>query len=106
MIRHLVGGLAVVFLAAACLPTVQTGPGNGGETVVEETEIHQPEGEDSCGAARLQHLVGMDWPQPLPEGTMVRAIPHGVPATADFFAERVNIELAPDGRRIQRIWCG
>ena len=106
MIRLLVGGIAVVFLAAACLPTVQTGSRSGGETVTEETEIHEPGNEDSCGAEQLQHLIGLDWPQPLPEGTMVRAIPHGAPATADFFAERVNIELAPDGRRIQRIWCG
>jgi hypothetical protein len=110
MIKHLVAGLLVATLTAGCLPVIETGPQRGEGPVVDGMPYEEPvpeERADMCGASRVQHLVGGDWPQPLPAGmTVVRVIPYGLPATADHNPERVNVDLEPDGRRIRAIWCG
>ncbi len=64
--------------------------------------------EESCGAERLQYLVGQD------EGALaamtfeagaVRVIRPGQAVTMDFSPSRLNLELDGSGR-IQRVYCG
>ena len=64
-------------------------------------------GDDPCGAAQLQHLVG----EPAAEhefgakDQQVRVIPPGLSVTMDYVPERLNVETDEDGI-ITRIYCG
>jgi hypothetical protein len=62
--------------------------------------------ENACGAAELQDLVGRDAAvlQTMRFGQTVRIIRPGMAVTADYSAERLNIEI--DGREtIVRVSC-
>jgi len=83
----------VLMLAAACMP--------------EEEPTVTRSGDDPCGAAALQHLVG----EPAAQhefGTgdqKVRIIPPGLSVTMDYLPERLNVETDEAGI-ITRIYCG
>lgn len=70
--------------------------------------VEEPVVEDACGAAELQHLVGM--PASAAEGMTapgpVRVFRSGQPITMDHRPDRLNVELDARGRRIDRIFCG
>jgi hypothetical protein len=78
---------------AACMPGEEATPA--------------PPGEDACGAAALQDLVG----EPVAghefdsNNRPVRIIPPGTAVTMDFNPERLNVETDADGV-IVRIYCG
>ena len=63
--------------------------------------------EDSCGAAKVQHHLGItydarnfeDLSQPL------RVVPPGSAVTLDHQSDRLNIDLDAQGNII-RFWCG
>ena len=65
------------------------------------------EGEDACGAAELQGLIGQ------PETVLatmrfsqvVRVIGPGMAVTMDYSPDRLNIDVGEDGL-ITRLWCG
>lgn len=91
--------LALLAVAAACTP-------KDGET---ESAAGEPPaaGDDSCGAAELQSLVGTSVgaldPATLPEPR--RVIFFGQAVTMDFRAERLNVEIGKDDK-IARVFCG
>jgi hypothetical protein len=62
---------------------------------------------ESCGAERLQHLVGE--PQSALESAKItaptRILPPGSMMTMDHRPDRLNVDL-DDAGRITRIWCG
>lgn len=64
-------------------------------------------GEDACGAAGFQGLVGTSVgaldADALPEGR--RIIFPGQGVTMDFRAERLNVEIGADDR-VARVYCG
>jgi hypothetical protein len=64
-------------------------------------------GDDACGAAGLQTLVGTSVgtldPATLPDPN--RVIFPGQAVTMDFQAERVNVEIGPDDS-VARVYCG
>jgi hypothetical protein len=84
--------------AAACTPK------EGG---TETADAAPAAGEDACGAAGLQSLVGTSVgsldPATLPEPR--RVIFYGQAVTMDFRAERLNVEIGKDDR-IARVFCG
>lgn len=62
---------------------------------------------DTCGAGRLQHLVGGPLPQRFPVAGPVRIFATGDPVTMDFNPQRVNVEVERQNRRrIVAITCG
>lgn len=89
--------LVLLVAAAACAP-------KDGETTEAAAD---PAGEDACGAAGLQSLVGTSVgtldPAALPEPR--RVIFFGQPVTMDFRAERLNVEIGKDDR-VARVFCG
>ncbi len=64
-------------------------------------------GDDACGAAALQALVGTSVgtldPAALPDPN--RVIFPGQAVTMDFRAERLNVEIGTDDR-VARVFCG
>lgn len=69
--------------------------------------VSPPRGDDTCGAGRLQHLVGGPLPQPFPAQGPVRIFATGQPVTMDYSAHRLNVEVAGGNRqRIVAITCG
>lgn len=83
-------------ILAAGLILAWTGPGgaNGGA------------GDDGCGAAALQALVGRPVAEvrgELPDEA--RIIPPGSAVTQDHRPERLNVDL-DEGDVIVRLWCG
>ena len=73
-----------------------------------QVPVAETPSEDACGAAALQHLVGMR--ATAAEGMTapgpVRVFRSGQPITMDYRTERLNIELDARGRSIIRIFCG
>jgi hypothetical protein len=62
---------------------------------------------ERCGAAGLQHLVGQSWPQTLPpRHADARVYRTGDPLTMDHRPDRLNIEIARNGRRVVAVSCG
>jgi hypothetical protein len=62
---------------------------------------------DSCGAARLQHLVGGPTPVAFDVTGPVRIFAQGDAVTMDFNAQRLNVLLDSATRtRILAITCG
>lgn len=72
-----------------------------------EGEAAASGGEDACGAAGLQSLVGTSVgaldASALPEPR--RVIFPGQPVTMDFRQERLNVEIGPDDK-VARVFCG
>jgi len=64
-------------------------------------------GEDACGAAARQDLVGTSVgaldPATLPDPN--RVIFPGQAVTMDLQAERLNVEIGPDDQ-VARVYCG
>ena len=85
--------LLLLMLASACMS--------------DEKPVTAGTGDDACGAAALQHLVG----EPAAEHTFgsgdqpVRIIPPGLSVTMDYNPERLNVETDESGI-ITRIYCG
>lgn len=77
----------------------------GGKDRTEEPDIVLP--TDSCGALRLQGLVGQ--PAEVLESIRftqpVRVVGPGQPVTMDFNPQRLNVETT-DADRIKRLACG
>lgn len=61
---------------------------------------------DPCGAASLQHLVGAPLPDDFAPPDPARVFDRGDPVTMDFRPERLNVELDPESRRVDRVFCG
>jgi hypothetical protein len=106
MIRLIVG--AGVVLLAACV--------SGQPPSYRELEqmAHRQQGEaigrpppDTCHAAAHQDLIGADGAgidlSTLPAGA--RVICHGCAVTLDYRADRLNVELGPDGK-VASLRCG
>ena len=64
-------------------------------------------GEDTCGAAALQGLVGQtgEIATLLVLDRPIRVITPGMPVTRDYRLDRINFDL-DDAGGIVRIWCG
>jgi hypothetical protein len=90
--------LALLAALAACTPK------EGG---TETADAGPAAGDDSCGAAELQSLVGTSVgaldPATLPEPR--RVIFFGQTVTMDFRAERLNVEIGKDDK-VARVFCG
>ena len=90
--------LGLLAALAACTP-------KEGET--ETADAAPAAGEDACGAAGLQSLVGTSVgsldPATLPEPR--RVIFFGQAVTMDFRAERLNVEIGKDDK-VARVFCG
>ncbi len=86
--------VAVLVGLAACTPA-------------DEAATSVAAGDDACGAAGLQSLVGTSVgtldPATLPDPN--RVIFPGQAVTMDFRAERVNVEIGPDDL-VVRVYCG
>lgn len=94
--RNVAGMALVALMLAGCAPVGAGVPAQPAEP-----------GEDACGAAALQGLVGQ--PESVLE-TMrfagpVRVITPGMAVTMDYNAARLNIEV-DEGRVIWRVTCG
>ena len=88
---------ATVFAAlmlVACAPQ-----GNGSDDL--------PPPETTCGADKLQHLIGLPYePRDFEaEGRPLRILPPGSMMTMDHRPNRLNVELDQNSD-ITRIWCG
>ena len=90
--------LALLAAAAACTP-------KDGETQI--ADAGPAAGENACGAAELQSLVGTSVgsldPATLPEPR--RVIFFGQAVTMDFRADRLNVEIGKDDK-VARVFCG
>lgn len=90
--------LALLAAAAACTP-------KDGET--QTADAGPATGENACGAAELQSLVGTSVgsldPATLPEPR--RVIFFGQAVTMDFRADRLNVEIGKDDK-VARVFCG
>ncbi|MCL4676409.1 MAG: hypothetical protein KJZ59_10405 [Pararhodobacter sp.] len=88
-------------------PRVSPGsPGAGSPGAAPPVLSPGPSG-DTCGASRLQHLVGGPVPQPFPARGPVRIYASDEPVTMDHNPQRVNVEVTPGNRRrIVAISCG
>lgn len=88
---------ALLAALAACTPGARTALGSG----------PIPAGENACGAAARQDLVGTSVgaldPATLPEPN--RVIFPGQAVTMDLQAERLNVEIGPDDA-VARVYCG
>lgn len=73
---------------------------------VEEPPVAMP-GEDACGAADLQTLVGQPASvlQTMRFGVETRIIRPGMAVTMDYRGDRLNIEIDA-GEVIARVVCG
>lgn len=78
----------------------------------EMTRRHQREAvsrpePDTCRMSEHRHLIGQDGAaidrSSLPAGA--RVICHQCPVTMDYSAERLNVELGPDGK-VANLRCG
>lgn len=63
-----------------------------------------PAGEDSCGLAQNQHLVGMEEGQ-FQTPANARVICFGCMATMDYSASRLTIQIGP-GHKVASLRCG
>lgn len=72
-----------------------------------DAPVDVAQGEDACGAAGFQTLVGTSVgtldPSTLPEPR--RILFPGQAATLDFAAERLNVEIGSDDL-VARVYCG
>jgi hypothetical protein len=88
----------ILVVAAACTP-------KDGET--QTADAGPAAGENACGAAELQSLVGTSVgsldPATLPEPR--RVIFFGQAVTMDFRADRLNVEIGKDDK-VARVFCG
>ena len=107
------GALALAVAGCTASPGKSTPPPGEAPPTPSEAPSTAPEaGSDPCGAsklaryvdtapttdvlAKIQALVGHD---------QIRTIRPGTAVTMDFRPDRLNLELAPDGR-INRVRCG
>jgi hypothetical protein len=95
---------------AACAPVADPAAVVEGEAAAAPgpgAAVAVAEGEDACGAAGFQSLVGTSVgaldADALPEGR--RIIFPGQGVTMDFRAERLNVEIGSDDR-VARVYCG
>jgi hypothetical protein len=79
----------------------------GCEPVAPPGFDRMPPEPEACGAKGMEKLLWKDRAvlaaMTFPAGT--RVIEPGQPVTADYSAERLNIDLDRQGR-ITRVWCG
>jgi len=61
---------------------------------------------DTCGAARLQYLVGGFVPQPFPARGTVRIYRSDMSVTMEYDPRRINVETDPVSGRIVSVTCG
>lgn len=93
--------LSLVMLAACAPPQVPPAENNGPSTpAASPQDAEEATAEDTCGAARFQHLIGalasaIDRAA-LPAGTRIVA-PDSI-VTQDFSPQRLNIITGTDGR--------
>lgn len=82
-------------------PSARVVPGRNVPPVVRPS----PPAADTCGARPLQRLVGHPLPQPFRTSGPTRIFTTGQPVTMDYNAQRLNVELSPNGR-VVAITCG
>ncbi|GIK49544.1 MAG: hypothetical protein KJZ75_02680 [Hyphomonadaceae bacterium] len=99
--------LSLAIFAAAC--TSQPPTYRDLETIANQQQreaISRP-APDSCQMAAHQNLIGRSEAEidraSLPEGA--RVICFNCPVTLDYRAERLNVELGPDGK-VAKLYCG
>lgn len=68
--------------------------------------LSAPTRADTCGAARLQHLVGGAMPEPFPAAGPLRVYAQGDAVTLDYSETRLNVLLDASRARILAITCG
>jgi len=84
-----------------------SGSPNSGPPSSGPPSSHQPPAANSCGAERLQYLIGQPLPQTIPADGPVRIFATDDPVTMDYSAQRLNIEVDRSRqRRIVAITCG
>lgn len=85
------------------------GPGSPGEAPPTSAPVPPSDGRnvDSCGAARLQHLVGQPVPQRFDVPGPVRIVAEGDPMTMDLNPQRLTVTTTRGSyRRILSLECG
>lgn len=87
--------LAIAIAAALALSACGRAPSGGPER-----------DEDVCGASAFQHLVSRPLSEPFPADGGLRIFRTGDALTMDHLPERLNVEVAPEGEQIRRIFCG
>jgi hypothetical protein len=102
--RNILTASALVAALAGC-NALETG--EGGAEGAGAGMAASAAGDDACGAADLQGIVGTSVGElqaaSLPENR--RIIFPGMAVTMDFQPERVNVEIGSDDR-IARVFCG
>lgn len=71
----------------------------------EETVLEMPAGEDPCGSAMHEALLGTELPEGFNLDSLFRVIRPGDMVTMDHVPPRLNIELDDDGV-VTRLHCG